>query len=141
PIGDLGNRLSSGDLSGAIGAANDVLSAINRWATEVVVNYLNTVAYNAAAFASDPLGYLGAVAQQVWDGTKGALAGYIANGGQFIGENVDELMSVININVTTRLPIEASLATKAFGSDAASIVSNVAASLSQLSRAGLPPLD
>lgn len=132
PVGHLGNALSAGDLSDAVSAASEASAALVRWVQDSVTPFVQSLQADANAFAADPAGYLDTLAQKIWTGTKGALQRFISNTDQFLNENSDQLMQLLDRGIQQTMPGEAALATQTLGSTQAALASTVGGFASRL---------
>ncbi len=141
PVGQLGHALGAGDLSDAVAAASEASGALVRWVEESVTPFIRSLQVNADAFAANPAGYLDTLAQQIWTGTKGALQKFIANTGQFLNENHDQLMQILDRGIQQRMPGEATLASQTLGSTPAALTASVGGFANRLAQTAPPTVD
>ncbi|WP_416391027.1 S8 family serine peptidase [Alloalcanivorax xenomutans] len=125
PLAAMAGSLSDADFSAALADLDAVMSGIAEWTQEVVIPYLERVEFNAAAFASDPEGYLTALADTLWADTQAELEQRWESSGVFVEENLVALSEAVEERLATALEQEVKGVVAGFGDTAQEVGSAV----------------
>ncbi|WP_162270304.1 S8 family serine peptidase [Bordetella ansorpii] len=115
PLVRMAGSLSDADFSQALKDLEAVHAGILKWTQEEVIPFLKNVQFNAAAFASDPEGYLKALGQSVWNATRQGLSERWRAGGTMVEENISALDAAVHANLLNPLGREVHGLVQGFG--------------------------